>query len=408
MKFVVVLADGMADYPLQELGNKTPLQAADKPSIDCIARYGDLGMVKTIPPGMYPGSDTANLSVMGYDPRTCYSGRSPFEAVSMGVPLKDTDVTFRCNFVTLSADEPYEEKVMFDHSADEISTEEAGALLASVQEILHTEVLNFYPGVSYRHILVWNEAPFDFSLTPPHDILGKKIKGFLPAGPYGEMFLQMMKKSHSFLKDHPVNIRRSQKGLGTANSIWLWGEGKKPAVSSFYEKYHVRGSVISAVDLVKGIGLCAGLKSIDVPGATGNYQTNYLGKAQAALDALEKGDDFVYIHIEAPDECGHRHEIENKVKAIESIDKLVIKTIMDGLDGRGEDYKMMVLPDHPTPLKLRTHTAEPVPFLIFQSNRLVEKPQQVYDEFYPRNTGLYFVEGYRLMDYFMSSGLLID
>mgnify|MGYP005855875539 CR=1 FL=1 len=401
MKYVVVLADGMADYPVPELHGLTPLQAAAKPTMDFLARHGEVGIVKTIPDGMAPGSDTANLAVMGYDPKIYYSGRSPFEAISIGLNLAATDVVFRCNLVTLSDDKPYEEKVMLDHSADEITSQEARALIGTVNEYLRNGDMVFYPGVSYRHVLVWHGAPFDFKLTPPHDIIGRKIKEFLPGGPYGELFLKMMQKSSEFLKYHPVNLSRIQRGLNPGNSIWLWGEGKKPALSSFYDRYGLKGSVISAVDLIKGIGLCAGLESIDVEGATGNYQTNYEGKAGAALEALEKGQDFVYIHLEGPDECGHRHEIQNKVKSIEAIDKRIIKPILEELASRGEKFSIMILPDHPTPLSLRTHTAEPVPFLIYRSNRKKEETGQLYDEFKAGETGLYFGEGHRLMDYFL-------
>ena len=401
MKYIVVLADGMADYPVQELQGRTPLQAAATPTIDYLARFGETGMVKTVPEGMPPGSDTANLSVMGYDPKVYYSGRSPFEAISIGLELADSDVVFRCNVVTLSADEPYAEKIMLDHSADEISTVEARLLMETVNQKLHTDVLTFYPGVSYRHILVWNNAPFDFVLTPPHDIINKKIREYLPGGPYQDIFLEMMEKSSSFLKEHPVNKKREECGLRPANSIWLWGEGKKPALSGFFEKYGLKGSVISAVDLIKGIGICAGLNSIDVEGVTGNYRTNYEGKAQAALNALKEGQEFVYIHLEGPDECGHRYEIENKVKAIEEIDKRIIKVIKEELDIQNEDYKIMVLPDHPTPLCLRTHTSEAVPFLIYQSNDKKEDTGRVYDEFRAGDSGICFAEGHRLMDYFL-------
>lgn len=401
MKYIVILADGMADYPLAELGGKTPLQAANKPNMDDLARHGEVGMVATIPPGMSPGSDTANLAVMGYDPAVYYTGRSPFEAISIGIKLADDDVAFRTNLVTLSEDEPYGEKTMLDHSSDEISSAEARLIIEDINKKLGTEVFTFYPGVSYRHILIWNKAPYDFSLTPPHDIIGRKIKDYLPAGPYGAIFLKMMEESSAFLKDHPVNRDRRARGLRPANSIWIWGEGKRPALSSFYEKYRLKGSVISAVDLIKGLGICAGLDSVDVEGATGNIHTNFEGKAQAALAELKRGQDFVYVHLEAPDECGHRFELENKVKSIEYIDSRVLQPILAGLQEMGEDYSIMILPDHPTPLTLRTHTAEPVPYLIYRSNTRQEKPGQVYDEFYPTKTGKYFAEGFRLMDHFL-------
>jgi 2,3-bisphosphoglycerate-independent phosphoglycerate mutase len=401
LKYVVVITDGMADYPVPELGNRTPLQVADTPMFDYLASHGEVGMVKTIPEGMQPGSDTANLSVIGYDPAVYYSGRSPFEAISIGLNLADTDVVFRCNVVTLSEDEPYEQKIILDHSADEISSVEASELIEAVNKHLRTKDMNFYSGVSYRHILVWKEAPFDFDFTPPHDVLGKKITDYLPKGPYGDLFHRMMRESYQFLCEHPVNISRKERGLNPANSIWIWGEGRKPALMDFYKKYQLTGSVISAVDLIKGLGICAGLNSIDVEGVTGNYKTNYEGKAQAALEALASGEDFVYIHLEGPDECGHRYEIENKVKAIEAIDSRIVKPIIEKLDSLGEEYKLLILPDHPTPLKLRTHTSEPVPFLIYDSTDKKNNAEQIYDEEGAKKTGLYIQEGHLLMDYFI-------
>ncbi|HYE83620.1 MAG TPA: cofactor-independent phosphoglycerate mutase [Clostridia bacterium] len=401
MKYIVVLADGMSDYPVPELGGKTPLQYADTPAIDYMTRKGILGMAKTVPEGMPPGSDTANLAVMGYDPREYYSGRSPFEAASMGVSMKDTDITFRCNVVTLSGDEPYEEKLMLDHSSDEITSEESRELLKTINEHFSSASIKFYPGVSYRHLMVWDNGPYQWNLTPPHDIIGKKVGSYLPKGTQSEIVEQMMRESFGLLSAHPVNKSRVARGLKPANSVWIWGEGKKPALSSFYDKYKLKGSVISAVDLIKGIGQCAGLESIDVPGATGNIHTNFRGKAEAALEALKRGQDFVYIHIEAPDESGHRYEIENKVKAIELIDNQIIQVVKEELESSGEAFKMMILPDHPTPLSLRTHTGEPVPFLIYRSNNEIDNDSQVYDEYGAGATGLYFDEGHRLMDYFI-------
>jgi 2,3-bisphosphoglycerate-independent phosphoglycerate mutase len=400
MKYVVLLADGMADYPVPELNGKTPLEAASTPTIDSLTPHGEIGMVKTIPDGMPPGSDTANLAVFGYDPATYYTGRSPFEAISIGIPLAASDVVFRCNLVTLTEDEPYAAKTIVDHSSDEITTAEAAQLMETIKAALGTEAMEFHSGFSYRHILVWHDAPFDFTLTPPHDILGKKIREYLPAGPYGKVFLNMMEKSYPLLAQHPINIERQKQGLNPANSIWIWGEGKKPLLPSFQEKYGLKGSVISAVDLIKGLGLCVGFTPIDVPGATGNYHTNYQGKVEAALKELQKGQDFVYIHIEAPDECGHRYEIEQKVKSIEAIDLKVLKPLLAGLTAIGEDYKIMLLPDHPTPLSLRTHTNEPVPFLIYQSNANKENTFS-YNEIDAPKSGLYIQAGHRLMDYFL-------
>ncbi|MBS4030386.1 MAG: cofactor-independent phosphoglycerate mutase [Clostridiales bacterium] len=403
MKYIVVLGDGMADYAVPELKNRTPLQSADLPFVDSLARRGTLGMVKTVPEGMSPGSDTANLSVMGYDPCVYYSGRSPFEAASMGIPMAKTDITFRCNLVTLSDESTYEERVMLDHGADEISSAEAKELIAEVDRTFGTPQIKFYPGVSYRHLMVWENGPYDWRLTPPHDILGKKIADFLPAGKSSETVAAMMKKSVEFLAGHPVNRQRRQKGLRPANSIWIWGEGKKPLLSGFTEKYGLKGAVISAVDLIKGIGICAGLESIDVPGATGTIHSNFRGKAEAALAALQKGLDFVYIHLEAPDECGHRGEINNKVKAIELIDREVVGVLRERLDATGEAYKLMFLPDHATPLSLRTHTSDPVPFLIYDSSNERDNPDYTYDERCAAGTGLYVDKGYRLIDFFLKN-----
>lgn len=393
----------MADYALPELKNRTPLQSADMLFVDSLARRGTLGMVKTVPEGMSPGSDTANLSVMGYDPCVYYSGRSPFEAASMGIPMLETDISFRCNLVTLSDEGTYEERIMLDHSADEITSAEAKELIAEVGSAFGTPHIKFYPGFSYRHLMVWENGPYDWRLTPPHDILGKKIADFLPAGKSSETLAAMMKKSVELLADHPVNRQRRQKGLRPANSIWIWGEGKKPLLSGFTEKYGLKGAVISAVDLIKGIGLCAGLEPIDVPGATGNIHTNFRGKAEAALAALQKGLDFVYIHMEAPDECGHRCEINNKVKSIELIDREVVGVLQQHLNATGDAYKLMFLPDHATPLSLRTHTSEPVPFLIYDSSNEQDNPDYTYDEHCAAGTGLYLDKGYRLMDFFLKN-----
>ncbi len=403
MKYIVVLGDGMADYAVPELNNRTPLQCAHKPFIDGLAAKGMLGMVKTVPQGMAPGSDTANLSVMGYDPVVYYSGRSPFEAASMGIPITESDITFRCNLVTLSEEEVYEERVMLDHSADEISSAEAKEIIAEVSKAFATSYIKFFPGISYRHLMLWENGPYDWRLTPPHDIIGKKVANFLPAGKGSETVTAMMKKSAEFLMNHPVNRERLKKGLRPANSIWIWGEGKKPLLSSFTEKYGLKGAVISAVDLIKGIGLCAGLESIDVPGATGNIHSNFKGKAEAALIALQKGLDFVYIHLEAPDECGHRSEISNKVKSIELIDSDVVGSLLKSLDTAGEPYKLMFLPDHATPLSLRTHTSDPVPFLIYDSENEQHNSGCTYDEACAAKSGLNIEKGHELMNFFLKN-----
>jgi 2,3-bisphosphoglycerate-independent phosphoglycerate mutase len=399
-KFVVVLGDGMADYPIPELKGKTPLQSAFKPNIDSLAQFAEIGIVKTVPDGIAPGSDTANLSVLGYDPKKYSTGRSPLEAVSMGIQLSDTDIAFRCNLVTLSDDLEYENKYMIDYSSDEISSEEASLLIDSInQEFLSDDIL-FHSGISYRHCMIWKDGPNKFKLTPPHDISDKRITEFLPLGDNSGILLEMMKRSYEILKDHPVNLARISNGLRPANSIWLWGNGTKPAVPKFIDKYGINGAVISAVDLIKGIGICAGLNSIDVEGVTGNIHTNYIGKAEAALNELENGSDFVYIHIEAPDECGHRYEIENKVKSIEFIDKLVVGTIIEGLK-KYENYSIMVLPDHPTPLSLRTHTSEPVPYIIYRSYDRKKSIAESYDEFEAQKSNIYIEDGFKLMDRFI-------
>ena len=403
MKYVVIVGDGMADFTMPELDNKTPLQYAKKPTIDMLASKGTVGLVRTVPEGIAPGSDAANLSVMGYDPKVYYTGRSPLEAVSMGIELSPTDVALRCNLVHLSEEESeYSDKTMIDYSSDEISTAESKVLIEAVNDALKTENINFHPGISYRHCMVWSNGRTGLGCTPPHDISEKKIKEYLPEEQSG-LLLELMKKSYDILKDHPINQARKARGLRTANSIWLWGEGKKPALSSFQEKYEKTGAMISAVDLLKGIGICAGLDSIDVEGATGNIDTNFIGKANAAIKALEDGKDFVYVHVEAPDECGHRYEIENKVKAIELLDSQIVKPILEGISKF--DYRVLVLPDHPTPLRLRTHTSEPVPFIIYDSTNEVQSQANSYDEFEAEKSGVFVEDGYKLMDFFIKGSL---
>ena len=357
-------------------------------------------MVRTIPHGIPPGSDAANLSVLGYNPQKYYTGRSPLEAASMGVELTDTDLAMRCNLVTLSVDEAYENKVMIDYSSDEISSEEAAELITEIQKHFGSNIFTYHAGISYRHCLVWKEGPSGLKLTPPHDILEKKVTEYLPSGENGLRLLDMMKRSYDILKDHPVNKARMKKGLRPANSIWLWGDGRKPAIPGFEEKYGVKGTIISAVDLLKGIGKCAGMNSVDVEGATGNIHTNFSGKAQAALTELEAGADFVYIHIEAPDESGHRYEIDNKVKSIEFIDKLIAGPIVEGLKKYGS-YSILVMPDHPTPLSLRTHTSEPIPYVLYRSCCEASSRVEGYDEAQAASTGVFIEEGYKLMDKFI-------
>jgi 2,3-bisphosphoglycerate-independent phosphoglycerate mutase len=435
MKYVVILGDGMPDYPLEEFGGKTPLEYALTPNMDKLAKRGETGMVRTVPQGMPAGSDVANLSVMGYDPARYYTGRSPIEAVAMGVELAEEDVSFRCNLVTLSNEEPYQSKSMADYSAGEISTPEAGKIMADVEKNFGSDVFNFFAGVSYRHLMVWRNGPdpASFNLTPPHDIAGKEIAPYLPRGEHSGVLLELIEKSSAFLPEHPVNKERLARGQRPANSIWLWGEGRKPRLDSFREKYGLEGTVISAVDLIKGLGILAGLEAADLPGVTGTINTDFKGKALRALKELQDGKDFVFIHVEAPDEAGHQGELETKIKAIEEIDAKVVGEIMQGLEEFPE-YGIMVLADHPTPLSLRTHTGEPVPFCIYKNvvpnvapeKRLQGKgrfqggsqgglqgespgskgsrsgPERGFSEASAAAGGIYLNEGHRLMDYFLA------
>lgn len=402
MKYIVVLGDGMADYDVAEFSGKTILDVANKPNMDYMASHGELGLVKTVADGMKPGSDVANLSVMGYDTKKSYSGRSPLEAASIGVTLKDTDVTFRTNLVTLSDEENYEDKTMIDYSAGEITTAEAKELIEAVNNELHTDIHTFFAGISYRHLLVWDKGSTNVSLTPPHDISGRKITDYLPKGDGADILLEMMKKSVKILKEHPVNKKRIAEGKKPATSIWPWGEGTKPQLEDFYEKFGKRASVISAVDLIKGIAILAGMNSIDVAGANGNHDTNYKGKADAAFKALtEDNSDFVYLHLEGPDECGHRGEADNKKYAVEMIDEKVIGYLKEKLENAGIEYKMMILPDHPTPIKLKTHVSDPVPYIIYDSRKDVENKRE-YNEKSAAATGVYVAEGYTLMEKFLA------
>lgn len=397
MKYLVVLGDGMADEPIAALDGKTPLAYAKTPVMDELAETGEVGLVKTIPEGMKPGSDTANLAVLGYNPKLYYTGRSPLEALSIGVDMKDTDIAFRCNLVTLSEEEPYEEKTILDHSSSEITTEEAAVLLEAVRKQLEWEGYHFYVGTSYRHLLIWNRGQV-VELTPPHDILERKIGAYLPADP---TLLAMQKRSFAILNEHPINLARAEKGLHKANSLWFWGGGTRPSLRSFEEKNGKKGAMISAVDLLKGIAVGAGMQNIDVPGATGGLETNYEGKAQAAVKALlEGGNDFVYIHLEAPDEMGHQGSAERKVKAIEFLDRRVLRIVKEAMDGSGEAYRLLVMPDHPTPVRLRTHTANPIPYLLYDSRKNL-RTADAYNEAEAEKTGICREEGFRLMDYFL-------
>lgn len=396
MKYIVIIGDGMADYPVPELKNRTPLEVASKPNMDYLAQNGELGLVKTIPDELQPGSDVANLSVFGYDPLLHYTGRSPLEAVSMGISLGDKDIAIRCNLVTLSEEENYEHRTMVDYSAGEITTSESRELIKAIAENLNNGLFTFYPGVSYRHCLVWNNGKVDLNLTPPHDISGRKIISFLPKGDESELLLSLMKKSAEILKEHPVNKIRKKNGLNPATSIWLWGQGSKPSLKTFNEKFNLSGSVISAVDLIHGIGMLSGLKPVHVEGATGNLHTNYKGKAQAALKELESGSDFVYIHVEAPDECGHQGLVEGKVKAIERIDSELIEPLLKGLSKW--DYSILLLPDHPTPLSTRTHSRDPVPYIIYRKAEQKKNHSEGYSEKEAASTGIFIEEGYRLIE----------
>ena len=371
MKYLVLIPDGMADRPIPQLGGKTPMEAAVKPNMDALARVSEVGTVLNVPAGMVPESDTANLSILSYNPSIYSRGRSPLEAVSMGIDLAPDDTAIRCNVVTISDDDvPYEKKTMIDHSADEITTEEAAQLVAALNEALPMPGRHLYTGVSYRHCLVWKNADPKYAFERPHDIIGRVIGEYLPkADNGGAEFLAYMKRGYEILNHHPVNEERRRRGLHPVNSPWLWSPGTKPALPSFSEKWGIRASIISAVDLIKGIGLCAGMEVISVDGATGNYNTNYTGKANAAIDAFRRGSEFVYIHVEAPDECGHRGEWDIKTKAIEKIDALILGPVWDYLRGTGEPYRILVLPDHPTPVELRTHSHEPVPYFLYDSRR---------------------------------------
>lgn len=398
MKYLVILGDGMADLPIESLGNKTPLEYASTPKMDELAAKGEIGMVHTIPDGMKPGSDTANLSVLGFDPRKFYSGRSPLEALSIGVPMKDTDIALRCNIVTLSEEEDnYEDRTIVDHSASEISTEECAVLLDAVKKELETDEFYFYLGTSYRHCLIWENGKV-LDLVQPHDVLGQKIGDKLPEN---EALHSMMKRSYDILVNHPINVERKKRGLNPANSCWFWGAGTKPALYPFEERTHKKGAMISAVDLLKGIAVGTSMKVITVDGANGGLDTNYEGKAQAAIDVLTKdGYDFVYVHLEGPDEMGHQGSVEKKVTAIERLDARIIKPIVEGLEAAGEEFRLVILPDHPTPISIRTHSADNVPYLLYDSTK-EEQHDWHYNEREARETDNFIAEGHKLIEYLL-------
>ena len=398
MKYVVILGDGMADYPQASLGGKTPLELAKKPNIDALCPMSEVGLMKTVPCGMKPGSDVANLSVLGYNPKDCYSGRSPLEAGSIGIDLKDTDVTARANLVTLSNEINFEDKTMVDYSAGEISTEEAKILIEYLAEKLNDDKNKLYAGVSYRHCYVMDKGEIAGDMTPPHDITGRPIKEYLPTSNQGKRYVEVMKKSVELLKDHPINLERIKRGKNPATSLWFWGEGTKPKMQNFKEKFGISGAMISAVDLLKGIGKLTGMRVLEVEGATGNYDTNFEGKTKACLDALASGIDYVYIHMEAPDECGHHGDAEHKIFSIEQIDKLVVGPIKEELEKRGEPFVLLIAPDHPTPISTMTHCSDPVPYVIYRSDKKVDSGVSSYTEANAKATGVFLEQGYEITE----------
>jgi 2,3-bisphosphoglycerate-independent phosphoglycerate mutase len=401
MKYVVLLGDGMADEPMAELGGKTPLQCAHTPNMDRLAREGQVGLAQTIPEGFPPGSDVANLSVFGYDPASCYSGRSPLEAASMGVSLNAEDVSFRLNLVTLGQKDGQE--IMEDFSAGHISTEEARAIVLTLQKELGTDRFQFYPGVSYRHLLVWRGGVDSMSFTPPHDITGQPVEGKLPRGEGSDSLLDLMDRARTILASHPVNLQRQAAGKRPANAAWFWGQGRAPHMPTMQERFGLTGAVISAVDLIKGIGIYAGLDVIEVPGATGYIDTNYRGKAEFALEALQTRD-YVYVHVEAPDEASHAGMLQEKIRAIEAFDELVVGTVFEGLQSMGA-FRLLIAPDHPTPVSLMTHTDKPVPFILYgsQGEFRSDKPVSGYDEAAAASTGVFLSQGYRMMEMLVES-----
>ena len=398
MKYIVVLGDGMADEPIPALGGRTPLDAAVTPVLDELAGKGTLGTVQNVPAGMAPGSDVANLSVLGYDPAANYSGRSPLEALSVGVQMEDDDVIFRSNIVTLTEPEPYAQKTILDHSSGEISTADADILMDAIRAEFNNDTFRFYTGTSYRHILVWKHGRVS-ALEPPHDHLGKVIGDYLPQE---KVLRDMMERSFDILNNHPLNLARAAAGKHKANSLWFWGAGTKPKVQNFKEKTGLTGAMISAVDLLKGIAVGAGMKVYNIPGATGSIDTNWEGKAQAAIDALLKdGCDYAYIHVEAPDEMGHQGRVEDKVKSIEYLDSRLIARVKQAMEAAGEDYRMLILPDHPTPLRIRTHTSNPVPYLLYDSTH-EQKKRERFTEESARNADNFEPNGYKLLERFLA------
>ena len=401
MRYLLLVTDGAGDEPLKKLGGKTPLEAAKLDNINYLASRGTVGMVSTIPKGMVPGSDAANLSVMGYDPKVYHTGRSPLEAVSMGIDMSPTDVAFRCNLVTLDGDsDAYENLIIKDHSAGDITTGEATALIKVIDEEFGTNRISFHGGFSYRHAMIVHEGSLDCDLTPPHDILDQKIGRHLPKGEGSGFIADMMEKSYELLKNHPINIARLEKGLNPANSIWIWGQGRKPNLTAIFDKYKVKGVTISAVDLIKGIGICAGMEPISVEGATGTIHTDYEGKAEAAIQAFKDGNDFVFLHLEGPDECSHQGDIEGKIKCLELIDERIVGPVMKFLEESEGEYRFLILPDHQTPIRIRTHLGEPVPFVLYDSGEQKNADRsRAYGESFGKK-GMFFSNGYELTDFF--------
>jgi len=400
MKYVVIIGDGMADRPVKDLGGKTPLQVASTPNMDRLVREGTFGKVRTIPAGFHPGSDIANLNILGYDPREFYSGRAPLEAASMGIMLKENDVAYRCNLVTLKYKKDKTKAVMEDYSSGHISTEEAKELIQDISEKIGMEQIIFYPGVSYRHLMVWSSGSVDVECTPPHDITGKEVVDYLPVGGGEDILREIMLRASGILEGHAINRERAKRGDNPANSIWLWGQGKKLLLPSFKEKYDLAGSLVSAVDLMKGIGIYAGFEILEVPGITGYLDTNYVGKAEAALKSLDKLD-IACIHVEAPDEAGHSGNYVDKIRSIEDFDNLVVGTVLHGIETFDES-KILLLPDHATPVAVKTHTEEPVPFVIYDSREKKNNDNFSFDESITEKENVLFIEeGYRLMDYFI-------
>lgn len=397
MKYVVILGDGMADYRQPSLQGKTPLMLAKKPYIDALAKVSEVGLFRTVPCGMKPGSDVANLSVLGYNPQECYTGRSPLEAASIGIELKDTDVTVRANLVTVTDEENYQDKTMVDYSAGEISTKEAKELIEYLAKHINDDVYKLYAGISYRHCLLIENGQVASDLTPPHDITGKPVQGHLPTSKEGKELLAIMERSYELLKNHPINLKRIKEGKRPANSLWFWGAGTKPKLEKFAQRFGLKGGIISAVDLLKGIGKLTDMQVIEVEGATGNYDTNFIGKANACLDALDNGLDFVYVHMEAPDECGHHGDAKNKIYSIEQIDSQVVKTVVEGLKARGEEFAVLIAPDHPTPISTMTHCSDPVPYLLYKSNKEYPSTVSAYDEENAQKTGIFEEVGHNLM-----------